>query len=261
MEVNAAGNNPGDVSIFNTHFRIGGTSGTTFEFDCFSQAEKCKAASGVIHLTPSSSAYIENLWGWTADHNLDANTTNKLAISTGRGLLVEATEGTWLVGTAMEHHTLYQYNYYNARNVFSAFQQTETPYWQGYGSVPAPDIWFPSLTPADPNFSWCSGNSTDAQCPMALFENIVNSRDLFLYNGMVWTFFNNLTTCPGSHCQTNAINMGNSSQVFQFGFNVAAVKNMIMEDGTPIAPTAQNKGGWSGCIGAYLRDTQKSLGF
>jgi glucan 1,3-beta-glucosidase len=65
------------------------------------------------------------MWGWTADHDLDGSYGQ--TISTGRGLLVEATAATWLVGTAMEHHTLYQYNYNNAKNVFSAFQQRQMP--------------------------------------------------------------------------------------------------------------------------------------
>lgn len=37
-------------------------------------------------------------------------------------MLVEATAGTWLVGTASEHHTLYAYQFYNAQNVMSAMQ-------------------------------------------------------------------------------------------------------------------------------------------
>jgi glucan 1,3-beta-glucosidase len=124
VEVNIAGSNPGDVGFFNTHFRIGGAAGSKVETNCGGIPDQCKAAWGLIHLTSTSSAYIENMWGWTADHDLDGG--NGATISTGRGILVEATKATWLVGTAMEHHTLYQYNYNNAKNVFSAFQQRYT---------------------------------------------------------------------------------------------------------------------------------------
>lgn len=92
-----------------------------------------------LHLTSSSSAYIENMWAWTADHDLDAG-RGDANIAVGRGILVEATSGTWLHGTASEHNTLYQYNLHNARNVFVGMQQSEIPYWQGNGS--------PSLAPA-----------------------------------------------------------------------------------------------------------------
>lgn len=76
------------------------------------------------------------MWGWTADHDLDGG--HAQTIATGRGILVEATKGTWLVGTAFEHHTLYQYNFEYASNVFTALQQSETPYWQGPGNDLAP---------------------------------------------------------------------------------------------------------------------------
>jgi len=75
-------------------------------------------------------------------------------------MLVEATAGTWLLGTAFEHNTLYQYNLNSAENIYIGMQQCETPYWQGTGS--------PSLAPApwtasgsDPTFSNCG--SSDAQ--------------------------------------------------------------------------------------------------
>ncbi len=64
-----------------------------------------------MHLTNTSSAYVEGMWGWTADHDMDSAGTLDQTVSTGRGLLVEATKGTWLIGTAFEHHTLYQYNF------------------------------------------------------------------------------------------------------------------------------------------------------
>ncbi|KAF1950164.1 pectin lyase-like protein [Byssothecium circinans] len=48
-----------------------------------------------------------------------------------RGALVEATQGTWMIGTSMEYHVLYHYNFQGAANVFTALQQTEMPYWQG----------------------------------------------------------------------------------------------------------------------------------
>ncbi|KAI7973940.1 hypothetical protein EIK77_001351 [Talaromyces pinophilus] len=121
VEVNIAGSSPGDVGFWNSHFRIGGAAGSKVETNCGGSPDQCKAAWGLIHLTSTSSAYIENMWGWTADHDLDGQ--NGQTISTGRGMLVEATKGTWLVGTAMEHHTLYQYNYNGAQNVVSTFQQ------------------------------------------------------------------------------------------------------------------------------------------
>ena len=67
LEINMAGNKPGDVGFWNTHFRVGGASGSRVQTGCTGNPEDCMAAYAHIHLTPSSSAYIENMWGWTAD--------------------------------------------------------------------------------------------------------------------------------------------------------------------------------------------------
>ncbi|EED13452.1 exo-beta-1,3-glucanase, putative [Talaromyces stipitatus ATCC 10500] len=250
VEVNIAGSNPGDVGLWNSHFRIGGAAGSKVETNCGGSPDQCKAAWGLIHLTSSSSAYIENMWGWTADHDLDGN--NGQTISTGRGMLIEATKGTWLVGTAMEHHTLYQYNYNNAKNVVSTFQQSETPYWQGPGNDIAPIPWSSNLIASDPGFSSCA--SGDAKCGMAFFERISGSSDLFLYNGMVWVFFNNNGGCSGD-CQSNAINILKSSPLYIYGQGVKSVTNMFLESGSPIAKQGDNQGGWGGNIAAYLHDS------
>lgn len=63
-----------------------------------------------MHLTSSSSAYFETMWAWTADPDLNAklNVGHAQTISTGQGMLIEATTGTWVHGIASEHSTLYQ---------------------------------------------------------------------------------------------------------------------------------------------------------
>jgi glucan 1,3-beta-glucosidase len=196
------------------------------------------------------------MWGWTADHDLDGG--NVQTISTGRGMLIEATQGTWLVGTAMEHHTLYQYNYYSAQNVFSAFQQSETPYWQGPSSVDfAPAPWTNDLISSDPNFSNCA--ATDGGCRMAFFEIIYNSANLFLYGGCIWTFFNANGACDGD-CQQNAILLDSSSSLYLYGTNVKAVTNMINQVGSSPATESANAGGWGGVIAAYQDQSATGTG-
>lgn len=241
------------MGFWNSHFRVGGAKGTTIEEICLNDPDTCKAAWGMMHLTNTSSAYLENMWGWTADHDLDGN--NNQTIATGRGILVEATKGTWLIGTAFEHNTLYQYNFNYASNVFSAMQQSETPYWQGPGSEYAPNPWAGSLIASDPNFSNCAAG--DALCRMAFFERIQSSSDLFLYGGCVWAFFNDNGDCNASNgdCQTNAISTQNSSALYLYNTNVKSITNMVLDNFTPIATEADNVGGWGGVIAAYLYST------
>ncbi|KAE8355149.1 pectate lyase superfamily protein-domain-containing protein [Aspergillus coremiiformis] len=247
MEVNIAGKKPGDVGFWNTHFRIGGAVGSKVRSQCTSTPDNCKAAWGLLHLTGTSSAYIENMWGWTADHDLDGS--NKQTISTGRGLLVEATAATWLIGTGFEHHTLYQYNFEHAHNVLATMQQGETPYWQGVGSILAPAPWADHLLPSDPNFSFCAAD--DATCRMALFERINGASNLFLYGACNWAFFNNNGGCNGK-CQKNTIQILESSAVYLYGTNTKSTTNMILEGTTPIAQEDDNAGGWGGVIAGFL---------
>jgi glucan 1,3-beta-glucosidase len=190
------------------------------------------------------------MWGWTADHDLDGG--HGQTISTGRGMLVEATKGTWLVGTAMEHHTLYQYNFEYASNVFSAMQQSETPYWQGPGNDLAPIPWASNLITSDPTFSNCG--TSDATCRMAFFERIRGSSNLFLYGGCVWAFFNNGGSCNGD-CQQNAIRVLTSQgNIYLYGTNVKSVTNLVVSTNTDIATESANAGGWGGVIAAYAYD-------
>jgi glucan 1,3-beta-glucosidase len=153
LEVNMAGNNPGDVSFHNSHIRVGGAADSKVNSNCGNaDTSDCKATFAMIHITSSAQAYIENMWGWTADHSLDGGPNQNIA--TGRGMLIESTKGAWLVGTAFEHNTLYQYNLNKAQNVYIGMQQTETAYWQGYGTPEqAPNPWSPVSTIGDPTVS------------------------------------------------------------------------------------------------------------
>ncbi|MCJ1300818.1 hypothetical protein MMC08_003617 [Hypocenomyce scalaris] len=149
VEVNAAGNSPGDFGFWNSHFRVGGAADTLVETTaaCGSNPTGAMAAFMLLHLTSTSSVYIEHMWGWTADRDLDGvSIAGRSAISTRRGLLVEATQTTWLHGVAFEHNTLYQFNFNNAQNVYVGMQQSETPYWQGAGS---PDLALVPWTPVN----------------------------------------------------------------------------------------------------------------
>ena len=141
LEVNIAGSSPGDVGFWNTGIRVGGSADTLVNTNCEgTDTIDCKAAFALMHVTSTASPYIENMWGWVADHSLENGGAQNIAV--GRGALIESTKATWLVGTAFEHSTMYQFNLNKAQNVFIGMQQTENPYWQGYGSTEnAPSPW------------------------------------------------------------------------------------------------------------------------
>jgi glucan 1,3-beta-glucosidase len=251
LQVNMAGFQQGDVGIWNSHFRIGGAAGSAVETKC-QDAPPCKAAFLLLHLTPTASVYIEDMWGWTADHDLDGD-YNQL-ISTGRGALVESTRGTWLIGTAFEHNTLYQYNLVAAANLFIAMQQSETPYWQGTGGpAQAPAPWTPNLAFEDPTFSNCKQD--DPNCRMAWYQRIVSGLNLYIYGSGFWTFFNDIGDCLGVNgtCQNNAAEIvGNPSQLFWWNLNTRGCENLLIDDGVVLETQNNNPGSWGAVVAATL---------
>jgi hypothetical protein len=59
-----------------SHIRVGGAKGTGLQAESCPKRTgtvnpKCKAAALLMHLTPGSTAYIENAWLWTADHDME----------------------------------------------------------------------------------------------------------------------------------------------------------------------------------------------
>jgi len=124
------------------------------------------------------------VWVWTADHSEDGGPLQ--IISTGRGILVESTKATWLVGSGSEHHWLYGYNFNGAQNVYAGLLQVESPYNQGRGAVQvAPAPWV--ARNGDPDFSWCNGG--DGYCRSSVGLNVNNAQNLFLYGSCTWAFF------------------------------------------------------------------------
>lgn len=261
LQVNMAGSHQGDVGIWNSHVTVGGTADTKINTVCGNgNTADCMATFAMVHLTSSSSAYIENMWGWTADHSLERGGHQNIA--TGRGMLVEATKGTWLTGTAFEHNTLYNYNLHNAQNVYAGMQQTETAYWQGVGSQQnAPAPWTANSKYGDPDFSWCGGG--DQSCRMGLAQNIDGGSKIFLYGAAFWTFFHGeVSTCYncapticGPNCITNQARVTNSPKaLYWYGVNSRAADLMVL-DGGGDPKQRFNPGGWdcgNGCPGGVV---------
>lgn len=127
----------------------------------------------------------------TADHDIDDQANTQTNIYAGRGLLIESTAGpVWLVGTAVEHHTLYNYQLSGAKNVYASQLQTETPYFQPHPNALSP---FPPVSALnDPTFD-CTGVS--GNCAMSWGLRVVGSSDVFLYGANHYSFFNDYSTC------------------------------------------------------------------
>jgi glucan 1,3-beta-glucosidase len=135
MEWNVAGSSQGSAGMWDVHFRVGGSAGTELQSDkcaynpnaTHNANPECEGAFMLLHVTEKASAYVENAWFWVADHELDLADHSKIDIYNGRGVLIESQNAVWLYGTSSEHSQLYEYQINNAKNVFMALIQTETP--------------------------------------------------------------------------------------------------------------------------------------
>ncbi len=75
MEWNVAQQGKSSASMWDCHFRIGGAKGSRLTAsECPKLTGKinnnCIAGTMMMHLTDTSSAYLENVWAWVADHDI-----------------------------------------------------------------------------------------------------------------------------------------------------------------------------------------------
>ena len=237
--------------MWDSHFRVGGASGTNLQLaDCpaggNSVNSKCMAASLVMHVTSSASGYFENVWAWVADHDLDnplnalasesnegipLNVQTDISIYVGRGMLIESQGPTWLYGSASEHAQLYQYQLWNASNIYLGHMQTEAPYYQP--NPPSTEPYAPDSTfYGDPTFEDCDND----QCRHAWALRIINSTDVFIYGAGFYSFFeNNVLGCTSTEtCQLRMIDTSFSQAVWIYNiFTKGNVQIVSPEGGLP----------------------------
>lgn len=95
--------------MWDVHARVGGFTGSELQVAQCPKTpniqtppaainEWCICAFLSMHITKSASnLYLENVWIWTADHDLDDATSTQISVFSGRGLLVESSRGRiWL---------------------------------------------------------------------------------------------------------------------------------------------------------------------
>jgi glucan 1,3-beta-glucosidase len=154
-------------------------------------------------------------------------------------------------GTAVEHHSLYQYPISNTHSIFAGFIQTETPYYQ-----PIPDAKhspYPSSTALnDPTFSNCpaSGNCD------AWGLRITNSQNVFVYGAGLYSFFNSYsTTCSNlgglENCQSAIADVESSGDVFVYNLNTVGSQSMMVLNAASAASYADNVAGFADTVALF----------
>jgi hypothetical protein len=191
VEWNLKASSQGAAGLWDCHARIGGATGTMLTpAECPPSMSGidagCNAGSLMMHVTKSASGYFENMWLWVADHMIDdpdlvspSNDMVQTSIYVARGLLIESTTASWLYGTASEHSVFYQYNFYNAANLFVGMLQTESPYYQPTPKPPAPFANVVGKFVGDPTYSCASGDDFSG-CDDSWSTIITGSQNIFI---------------------------------------------------------------------------------
>ncbi|KAK2013535.1 glucan 1,3-beta-glucosidase [Colletotrichum eremochloae] len=258
MEFNIAGSTPGAAGLWDVHFRIGGSAGTQLQSDkCAKNPNvtapanpECMGAYLLTHMTAESSGYFENTWWWVADHELDLpDRKAQINIYNGRGVLCEATKGTWFWGTASEHSVLYNYQFNKASNVYMAHIQTETAYYQGNPDARTPFAVNQAIL--DPNFeTFCAGQGD--KCARTWGVRAIDSKDIFIYGAGLYSFFNNYDqVCVGeNNCQDHMVSLENSDVKF-FGLSTKAAINMVTVNGKSAALDSDNRNNFCATVAFF----------
>ncbi|TVY16690.1 Glucan 1,3-beta-glucosidase [Lachnellula arida] len=248
--------------MWDVHTRIGGFAGSDLQASqCPTTSTTCLAAYMSMHVTTGASGvYLENVWLWTADHDIDSSDNTQISIYTGRGLLIESTDGpVWLVGTGVEHHSLYQYQFSSTQNMFTAQLQTETPYYQpSASSMPYPVV----TALNDPDFATSCASSTSGNCEMAWGLRILDSSNIMDYGSDHYSFFDAYSTACSTDpatgdagpqdCQNAIVSLeGTNSAVNIYGLSTVGALSMLDVSGAAEVPFAVNKNVFNNLVAVY----------
>lgn len=243
-----------------SHIRVGGATGTGLQKeDCPKGTgrvnEHCKAASLLMHLTPNSTAYLENVWLWTADHDMDKPTQDQIDVYAGRGLLIESNVA-WLWGTSVEHCVFYQYQLSSAKNILLSMIQTESPYFQ---PVPKPPLPFRSgLFSNDPTFTNC----TMLGCYSSWAMRIVDSSSIYLLGAGLYSWFSGYSQdcVKTGNCQQRGFEVVESYDIWVYNLCTKAIVEMVSPLLSTATLAADNRNGFLSSVLAWLQGAKGTSG-
>jgi hypothetical protein len=269
--------------LWDVHVRVGGFKGSELQVaECPTTPSQsnfanpaCIAGYMSMHITPSArNLYMENNWIWVADHDIDDWNSTQISVFVARGLLVEGSR-IWLVGSSVEHHTLYQYQLLNASDVWMGQIQTETPYYQPNPPAPYPETQLNTAL-EDPDFAAdCRPDAANRPlslegnppCAMAWGLRILGSKNVVVFGAGLYSFFNNYstscsTTKSGENCQARIFWVGQETQgadkmtVELYNLNTIGSVSMITQGAVDLATWDQNRATFASTLAVFRAQAQ-----
>ncbi|CCU98466.1 Exo-B-1,3-glucanase (GH55-family)-like protein [Malassezia sympodialis ATCC 42132] len=242
LEWNIHERTQGSVAMFDVHIRLGGFAGSELELAQCPRDAPCEALPHAcflsMHITPKASGYFQNVWVWTADHELDDGAPAQLNVLSDRGILIESQGPVWMYGTASEHALLYQYSLRGASNVLLAMIQTESPYFQGRHFAHASASVQPHAQYPDVDNSQRFKNATDvsfepdpAMDDRAVGLHIRACKDILVLGAGLYSFFDSYdqAALPAHACQRRLCVLESAAQCERIHLvNVATVGSQCL---------------------------------
>ncbi|KAL6167517.1 hypothetical protein ACJQWK_06939 [Exserohilum turcicum] len=252
MEWNINAEN-GAAGLWDVHFRVGGYAGTKLQSsNCKKNPTaqhqpnpECIGTFMQLHITKNSNGYFENVWLWTADHELDQDDHSQIDIYNGRGMLVESQGPVWMYGTASEHSQMTQYQFSGAKDIFYGAIQTETPYYQ-----PNPT----ASVPFTQNSKFFDPDMSQAKAAWAV-RVTDGSESIWSYGAGTYSFFQNYNQAcvNGQNCQEHMNEITNSTNVNWFGLSTKASVNMITVAGKGVAKDKENRSNFCATLAIFAQ--------
>lgn len=266
VEWNIHESTQGSAGLWDSHIRVGGAKGSNLQnAQCpktVQGSKACIAASMLMHMTEKSSGYLENVWMWVSDHDMEDADQIQINVYAARGILIESQGPTWLWGTAAEHAVLYQYQLSGARNVVLGLIQTEAPYFQPLPKAPTPFEKGLLAFKDDPTFDDCPSSSKT--CAVAWALRMVDSTDVYIISGGFYIWFQDYSQdCiySGSNdCQRSAFYVEQSYNVWVYNLiTIGAVEMVTPLNGQPVT-AANNRNGFASSIVTWLGGANHTVG-
>ncbi|KAF7359345.1 Exo-beta-1,3-glucanase [Mycena sanguinolenta] len=238
----------GVTGMWDSHIRLGGAAGTNLESNCPTDGsggiDNCYAAFLGLHLTASSTAYLEGTWVWLADHDLDGTGNPMITLYSGRGILSESAGPVWMIGTAAEHHVIYQYNLQGAKNHYMGLIQTETPYFQPTPVAPSP--FRVNSAFKDPSFDGVSS---------AWALNVAGSSNILVFGAGLYSFYSNYdqTCLTPVNCQDQIVNIDSTSSVYIYSLQTIGTTWQLSIDETGVVNQANNSNGFAQTVTSWTK--------
>ncbi|KAF4153480.1 hypothetical protein CNMCM6069_000690 [Aspergillus lentulus] len=248
LEWNVHESSQGSAGMWDSHFRVGGAIGSDL------QASNCPKKRGTVN----EKSYLENIWVWAADHDLDITSQEQIDVYAARGILVESQGPTWMYGTASEHHVLYQYQISEAKDLFLSMIQTESPYFQPSPKAPTP--FTAGLFPSDPTFSSCDAHSQTCAVSWAL--RILDSSSIYVMGAGLYSWFSDYTQdcLVTANCQQRGVEISQSTDTWIYNLVTKGIVEMVSPVNENATLSAANVNGFMSSILAWIREGNSIIG-